>query len=160
MTEGTRTPDIQDHNLALYQLSYGHHAIVQFGTGAPGPPPSSGRGETVRCEDGWVERAEVYERGDQVGLAVRFGSRDDEKGSQESPVDPSRVTTSVRDADSRMAKLASGSDTAVIRTAPGNYQVVIAASIAGRWRYRFVGTGRGLQAGSDGYFEMFDLTTA
>lgn len=27
VTEGTRTPDIQDHNLALYHLSYGHHGI-------------------------------------------------------------------------------------------------------------------------------------
>lgn len=26
VTEGTRTPDIRDHNPALYQLSYGHHA--------------------------------------------------------------------------------------------------------------------------------------
>ena len=25
MTDGTRTRDIQDHNLELYQLSYGHH---------------------------------------------------------------------------------------------------------------------------------------
>jgi hypothetical protein len=25
VTEGTRTPDIRDHNPALYQLSYGHH---------------------------------------------------------------------------------------------------------------------------------------
>ena len=24
MTDGTRTRDVQDHNLALYQLSYGH----------------------------------------------------------------------------------------------------------------------------------------
>ena len=38
VTEGTRTPDIQDHNLALYQLSYGHHAVGQFGTGSDGGP--------------------------------------------------------------------------------------------------------------------------
>ena len=25
VTDGTRTRDVQDHNLALYQLSYGHH---------------------------------------------------------------------------------------------------------------------------------------
>jgi hypothetical protein len=24
VTDGTRTRDVQDHNLALYQLSYGH----------------------------------------------------------------------------------------------------------------------------------------
>ena len=27
-TNGTRTRDIQDHNLALYQLSYGRHQWV------------------------------------------------------------------------------------------------------------------------------------
>lgn len=25
VTDGTRTRDIQDHNLVLYQLNYGHH---------------------------------------------------------------------------------------------------------------------------------------
>ena len=28
VTNGTRTRDIQDHNLALYQLSYGHRIAV------------------------------------------------------------------------------------------------------------------------------------
>ncbi len=32
VTDGARTRDIQDHNLALYQLSYGHHH--------PGPTPA------------------------------------------------------------------------------------------------------------------------
>jgi hypothetical protein len=27
--EGTRTPDIRDHNPALYQLSYDHHGARQ-----------------------------------------------------------------------------------------------------------------------------------
>ncbi|MEY3970262.1 MAG: hypothetical protein RL617_1275, partial [Pseudomonadota bacterium] len=27
VTDGTRTHDNQNHNLGLYQLSYGHHAI-------------------------------------------------------------------------------------------------------------------------------------
>jgi len=27
VTDGTRTRDVQDHNLALYQLSYGHRYI-------------------------------------------------------------------------------------------------------------------------------------
>src|SRR5688572_13770454 len=27
VTDGTRTRDVQDHNLALYQLSYGHHVF-------------------------------------------------------------------------------------------------------------------------------------
>src|SRR6476469_4553528 len=29
VTDGTRTRDVQDHNLALYQLSYGHRTNVQ-----------------------------------------------------------------------------------------------------------------------------------
>jgi hypothetical protein len=34
---------------------------------------------------------------------------------------------------------------------------VLVASVPGRWRYRFVGTGRGMQAGHDGFFDVFDL---
>ena len=28
VTDGTRTRDVQDHNLALYQLSYGHRRNI------------------------------------------------------------------------------------------------------------------------------------
>ena len=31
VTDGTRTRDVQDHNLALYQLSYGHHRLAPAG---------------------------------------------------------------------------------------------------------------------------------
>ena len=30
VTDGTRTRDVQDHNLALYQLSYGHRVNIFF----------------------------------------------------------------------------------------------------------------------------------
>ena len=30
VTNGTRTRDVQDHNLALYQLSYGHRDFTEF----------------------------------------------------------------------------------------------------------------------------------
>ena len=30
VTDGTRTRDVQDHNLALYQLSYGHRVESKF----------------------------------------------------------------------------------------------------------------------------------
>ena len=30
VTDGTRTRDVQDHNLALYQLSYGHQTEPIF----------------------------------------------------------------------------------------------------------------------------------
>lgn len=93
---------------------------------------------------------EVYEIGDQVGLAVQFGSEED-------PVDPSRVVISVKDPDGRTAQLTFGSDAAVLRTSPGAYQVVVVATIPGRWQYRFVGYGRGMRAEHDGYFDVFDL---
>ena len=35
VSEGTRTPDIQDHNLALYQLSYAHHGHPRPGLAPP-----------------------------------------------------------------------------------------------------------------------------
>lgn len=105
------------------------------------------------CEDqAVVAGAEVYEVGDQVGLAVQFGS-------QEAPVDPPRVEIRVRDPEGRTAQLLYGSDTAVVRTGPGSYQVVITATVPGRWRYRFVGTGGRLRAEHDGFFDVFDLAT-
>jgi hypothetical protein len=30
VTDGTRTRDVQDHNLALCQLSYGHRVLVKY----------------------------------------------------------------------------------------------------------------------------------
>jgi hypothetical protein len=96
--------------------------------------------------------ADLYELGDQVGLAVQFGTA-------ESPFDPPRVIVRLRDPEGRTAELAYGTDAAVVRTAPGAYQVVVVATIPGRWRYRFVGTGRGTQAGHDGFFDVFDLAT-
>lgn len=45
MTDGTRTRDVQDHNLALYQLSYGHHD----GSGQSRRPPLM-RADIVRQE--------------------------------------------------------------------------------------------------------------
>ena len=94
---------------------------------------------------------EVYEVGDQVGLAVQFGTPED-------PVDPSAVEFRIKDPDGRTADLRYGRDLGVTRTAPGAYQVVIVASIPGRWRYRFVGIGP-VRADHDGYFDVFDLGT-
>ena len=48
VTDGTRTRDIQDHNLALYQLNYGHHVGRQCAT--PGRrlhPGNAGQGSSV-----------------------------------------------------------------------------------------------------------------
>ena len=92
---------------------------------------------------------EVYEVGDQVGLAVQFGTADD-------PVDPAGVEIRVRDPEGRTVELRYGRDVAVVRTAPGSYQVVLVATVAGRWRYRFVGMGP-VRADHDGYFDVFDL---
>jgi hypothetical protein len=42
VTDGTRTRDVQDHNLALYQLSYGHREspdfIARWGATVNAPP--------------------------------------------------------------------------------------------------------------------------
>lgn len=95
---------------------------------------------------------ELYELGDQVGLAVQFGT-------QEDPVDPSRVMISVRDPQGRTAQLRFGGDEAVVRVAPGAYQVVVVAALPGRWQYRFVGYGKGIRAEHEGYFDVFDLAT-
>jgi hypothetical protein len=101
------------------------------------------------CENDLVAGAEVYEVGDQVGLAVQFGTPED-------PVDPTAVEIRVRDPEGRTVDLRYGRDISVARTAPGAYQVVIVASVPGRWRYRFVGMGP-VRADHDGYFDVFDL---
>jgi hypothetical protein len=98
-----------------------------------------------------VAGADVYEVGEHVGLAVTFGTPD-------APVDPAQVVVRLMDPAGGTAELAYGMDPAVTRTAPGQYQVVVAATLPGRWRYRFVGTGRDRGA-FDGYFDVFDLST-
>lgn len=98
------------------------------------------------------EGAEVYELGDHVGLSVQFGTQAD-------PFDPRRVEVQVRDPKGHTARLRFGTDAAVVRTAPGVYQLVLAASVPGRWHYRFVGMGTGMRAEHDGFFDVFDVAT-
>lgn len=91
----------------------------------------------------------VYEVGEHVGLAATFGTAD-------APIDPSRVIVRVMDPSGARRELTYGLDDAVQRVGPGSYQVVVAASIPGRWRYRFVGSGSHNGA-FDGHFDVFDL---
>jgi len=125
-------------------LSYGHHerpfSLAQA-------QPLVGRNPV--CETSPVSTgAEVYEVGDQVGLAIQFGT-------PESPVDPSGVEVRVRDPQGRSARLTFGKDEAVTRVAPGVYQVVITAGVPGRWQYRFVGVKP--HGEHNGFFDVFDL---
>lgn len=95
------------------------------------------------------ESAEVYELGENVGLAVTFGT-------PEAPVDPARVVVRLMDPVGGVCELTYGVHEALVRTDPGRYQVVLEATIPGRWRYRFVGSGRA-QGALDGFFDVFDL---
>lgn len=94
---------------------------------------------------------DAYEVGETVGLQVTFGSPDD-------PVDPTRVMVRVMDPAGRHAELTYGVDEALSRPEPGTYRLAVVAEIPGRWRYRFVGTGR-RQGAFDGHFDVFDVTT-
>jgi hypothetical protein len=96
---------------------------------------------------------DIYAVGDTVGLGVRFGTEDD-------PIEPTRVEVKIRDPKGRTAQLRYGVDSSVLRVAPGSYQVVVVANVPGRWRYRFVGLGLPLRrAEHDGYFDVFDVGT-
>src|SRR4051794_1176296 len=46
VTNGTRTRDVQDHNLALYQLSYGHR-LSRYSLSQPGPVKSTAPRRTL-----------------------------------------------------------------------------------------------------------------
>ncbi|MEW6155622.1 MAG: hypothetical protein AB1673_16805 [Actinomycetota bacterium] len=94
--------------------------------------------------------AEVYEVGDEVGIGVQFGTPDE-------PVDPRQVEVRVQGPDGRSAHLAFGKDEAVQRVAPGAYQMVVTATVAGRWKYRFVGIRP--NGAHEGYFDVFDLAS-
>lgn len=87
--------------------------------------------------------------GEHVGLAATFGTAD-------APIDPSRVIVRVMDPTGRRKELTFGVDDGVTRVAPGSYQVVVAATVPGRWRYRFVGSGSHHGA-FDGHFDVFDI---
>lgn len=93
---------------------------------------------------------DAYEVGENVGLAVTFGPA-------EAPIDPAVVTVRLMDPTGRRRELTFGVDEALVRTAPGSYQLVVVATVAGRWRYRFVGSGQ-RRGAFDGYFDVFDLS--
>lgn len=95
---------------------------------------------------------DVYEVGEQVGLAARFGTEDD-------PFDPPRVIFRLLNPQGRTVELAYGVDSAVVRTGPGSYQVIVSATTPGRWRYRFVAYGGMTQAQHEGFFDVFDVSS-
>jgi hypothetical protein len=97
-----------------------------------------------------VASADVYEVGEQVGLGVRFGT-------EEEPFEPTRVIVRLRDPQGRTAELTYGVHDALVRSSPGCYQVVVTASIPGRWHYRFVGLSGMARAEHEGFFDVFDL---
>ncbi len=98
-----------------------------------------------------VAGSDVYELGEQIALAAHFGT-------EEEPFEPSRVIVRVRDPQGRSAELTYGVDESVVRTGPGSYHVVVAATVPGRWRYRFVGLGNRTRAEHEGFFDVFDLS--
>ncbi len=97
-----------------------------------------------------VPGLDAYEVGEQVGLTARFGSESE-------PFEPDRVIVRVRDPQGRTAELRYGHDAALVRTGPGSYQVIVTATIPGRWQYRFVGMGHRARAEHDGFFDVFDV---
>jgi hypothetical protein len=48
VTEGTRTPDIRDHNPALYQLSYDHHPRMHHARNHDSHAPAAGGQRVIR----------------------------------------------------------------------------------------------------------------
>ena len=107
-------------------------------------------GQNALVEGAPVADVEIYELGERVGLAARFGS---ERG----PVDPPGVVFRVRDPQGRITELAYGRSADVTRVGPGVYQAVVAATVAGRWRYRFAAAGRA--PAHEGFFDVFDIGT-
>ena len=99
-----------------------------------------------------VAGSDVYEVGEQIALAARFGT-------EEEPFEPSRVIIRVRDPEGHRAELTYGEHESVVRTGPGLYEVVVAASVPGRWHYRFVGLGNRARAELEGFFDVFDLNS-
>ena len=97
-----------------------------------------------------VAGSDVYEVGEQIALGARFGT-------DEEPFEPSKVIIRVRDPHGRGAELTYGKDGGVEKVGPGSYQVVVTATVPGRWRYRFVGLGRMARAEHEGFFDVFDL---
>jgi hypothetical protein len=97
-----------------------------------------------------VAGTDVYEVGEQVGLAAHFGT-------EEAPFDPDRLVVRLRDPEGRTIQLTHGIDDSVMRVGPGAYQVVLTASVPGRWQYRFVGMSGRARAEYDGFFDVFDV---
>jgi len=85
-----------------------------------------------------------------VGEQVRVCSRFARKGEA---FDPKRVAVRIRSPLGAIAELSDGTDPQVVRTGPGAYEVVVAATVPGRWQWRFYGGG-GDYGAIDGAFHV------
>lgn len=86
----------------------------------------------------------VHEVGDQVRICAAFSRRGE-------AFDPRRVAVRIRSPRGAIAELVHGTDAQVVRTGPGTYEVVVAATVPGRWQWRFYGAG-GDSGAVDGAF--------
>jgi uncharacterized protein YfaS (alpha-2-macroglobulin family) len=75
----------------------------------------------------------------KVGASVRCsGAFTNEAGD---PVDPTTITFRVRKPDGAVTVYVYGTDAQLVKDGVGAYHVDLAATLAGRWAYRFEGTG-------------------
>ena len=90
----------------------------------------------------------TYDIGDRVRLIASFTSPDDS-----SPVDPDQVTVKYSSPAGATVELTYGNDPQVVRDEPGRYHVDIDVNVAGRWRFRWGGTGNNAAA-AEGIFNV------
>lgn len=83
----------------------------------------------------------VYEIGELVRCSVAFA--DDDGNAQ----DPTGVTFRVRKPDGTVTSYAHGTDAELVKDATGSYHVDVSAAAAGRWTFRYEGSGTGQSAG-------------
>lgn len=76
----------------------------------------------------------VYAEGTEVRVSALFTVAG-------TPTDPTTVTAIIRDPDGVETTYLYGTDAELVKDSTGAYHVDVDADVAGRWVYRFAGTG-------------------
>lgn len=87
-----------------------------------------------------------YTKGDDVSVYADFTDRNG------ALINPTAVTCKTKNPAGAIVTYVYGADVALVRESTGKYRLEIAATISGRWTYRFEASGVGMSAGEGQFF--------
>jgi hypothetical protein len=89
----------------------------------------------------------------ELGYLVRVTGTFTDPNSSDDPIDPTAVKLYVQNPAGAVSELVYLTDTDIVKSGTGVYYADIDANVAGKWYYRFVGTGAA-QAAKQSVFKV------